>query len=389
MPTPRQSDKLMAAPPIDETTKDPTQGKRSARRLTLGDLRCLPRSATAIRLGTLIVTYVLGFAAGALARYIHFPLPYVLGPLFVTAGLGFAGLPVQAVRRVRPAAQFVIGSAIGIQFTGAVVFKLVTLLPLIVGSALLTIAVCTIAAAMLMALAGLDRKTAFFAAAPAGAAEMANIASRYGGAPEPIMVSQTMRIVVVVSAAPFLVIHFTDSGVLHQVVQAAVMPLPAMVVLALVAAIGGLAISRTGFPNSWFMGPLIASAVVGSAGLIEGRLPDPLLTLAQVVIGCSLGAQFRREFLTRLFPQMLSATVTVLFALGTMAAIAAACAYLLALPVPTMVLALAPAGMAEMTLTGKLLGLDAALISGFHTIRIIMVMLLCVPVYRLFDRFYR
>jgi hypothetical protein len=32
------------------------------------------------------------------------------------------------------------------------------------------------------------------------------------------------------------------------------------------------------------------------------------------------------------------------------------------------------------------LGLDAALISGFHTVRIIMVMGLVVPLFKLFDR---
>ena len=33
---------------------------------------------------------------------------------------------------------------------------------------------------------------------------------------------------------------------------------------------------------------------------------------------------------------------------------------------PTMVLAMAPAGIAEMVLTGKLLGLDATVITGFQ-----------------------
>jgi hypothetical protein len=39
-----------------------------------------------------------------------------------------------------------------------------------------------------------------------------------------------------------------------------------------------------------------------------------------------------------------------------------------------------------MTLIGKVLGLDAALIGGFHTVRIIMVMAPVVPVFRLFER---
>jgi membrane AbrB-like protein len=214
---------------------------------------------------------------------------------------------------------------------------------------------------------------------------MANIAARHGGSPEPIMVSQTMRVVLVVSAAPFLVIHFGHEGALAPVSQAAVLPASSIALLALCSALGGLIVTRTGFPNGWFMGALVASAAVGTAGLVEGRVPDWLLTIAQVMIGCSLGAQFRREFLTRLLPQMLASTVTVAFALAAMAAAAAAFAYLFGIPVPAMVLALAPAGMAEMTLTGKVLGLDATLISGFHMVRIILVMVLCVPAYRVFD----
>ena len=154
------------------------------------------------------------------------PLPFVLGPLIATASLGLAGWPVVGVRRLRPGAQFVIGSAIGIQFTRAVVLKLALLLPLIIGSALMSMVVCAAASAFLIVAAGLDRKTAFFATAPAGAAEMANIAARYGGEPEPIMVAQTMRVVLTVLAAPFLVIHFANDGQFHQVEQAAVMAWP-------------------------------------------------------------------------------------------------------------------------------------------------------------------
>jgi membrane AbrB-like protein len=375
-------------PPRDEPPDPSARPHRPAARLRRG-IASLSRVSTVLWLGALFVTYAIGYAAGLLARAAHLPLAFVLGPLLTTAVLGIASLNVQGVRRIRPAAQFVIGSAIGVQFTRAIVIKLVVLLPLIVGSALVTIAVCAIAAVLLMRIAQLDRKTAFFATAPAGAAEMANIAARHGGIPEPIMVSQTMRIVLVVVTAPFIVIHFADDGQAHEIVQTAVMSPTAMLLLALCAGAGGWLISRTAFPNAWFVGPLVAAAIAGATGLVEGRLPDPLLTFAQVLIGCSLGAQFRREFVTRLLPQLLASTVVVLFAMIAMGAIAALCAYLFSLSVPTMVLALAPAGMAEMTLTGKVLGLDAAMISGFHIVRIILVLLLCIPAFRLFDRLVR
>src|SRR5262249_55073396 len=154
--------------------------------------------------------------------------------------------------------------------------------------------------ALLIVAAGLDRKTAFFATSPAGASEMANIAARYGGEPEPIMVAQTIRVIMTVLAAPFLVIHFANDGQFHQIEQTAVLGWTALAALVPVAALGGFLLSRTTFPNGWFMGPLIACAVVGVGGLTEGRVPDMLLIIAQIVTGSSLGAQFRREFLTKL-----------------------------------------------------------------------------------------
>jgi hypothetical protein len=200
------------------------------------------------------------------------------------------------------------------------------------------------------------------------------------------MVAQTMRVVMTVLAAPFLVIHFANDGQFHQVAQAAVMAWPGLAVLAVCAAIGGFLISRTPYPNGWFMGPLAAGAVVGMVGLLEGRVPDILVNISQVVIGCSLGAQFRREFVTRLFRMVLASATSIVLVLIIMAAAAIGCAYAFTLPVAALALAFAPAGMAEMTLTGKVLGLDAALISGFHTVRIIMVMGLVVPLFKLFDR---
>ena len=115
-------------------------------------------------------------------------------------------------------------------------------------------------------------------------------------------------------------------------------------------------------------------------------MPDVLLIAAQVVIGSALGAQFRPEFLTRLFRLLWASCVVVLFAAGSMALFAAAIAWLAGYPVPTMVLAMAPAGIAEMVLTGKVLGLDSTLIAGFQLMRIIIVLIWCRTALVLFQK---
>ena len=53
---------------------------------------------------------------------------------------------------------------------------------------------------------------------------------------------------------------------------------------------------------------------------------------------------------------------------------------------PTMVLAMAPAGIAEMVLTGKVLGLDATVITGFQLTRILIVLIWCRTALFLFGR---
>ena len=376
---------MAASDPVPAATRKVSAAAAPHRR-SFDELFGVAGEGTGRAVARLLAVLALGAAVGACARLVRMPLPFVLGPLVATATLGIAGWPVVGVRRLRPGAQFVIGSAIGVQFTHAVVFRLALLLPLIIGSALMSIAVCACASAFLIAAAGLDRKTAFFATAPAGAAEMANIAARYGGEPEPIMVAQTIRVVMTVMAAPFLVIHFANDGQFHQIEQAAVIGWPWLALLAVWAGVGGFLLSRTPFPNGWFMGPLLACALVSMAGLMEGRVPNILVNVSQVVIGCSLGAQFSREFVTRLAGMVLASATSIVLVLVTMAVAAIGLAYAFSLPVGALALAFAPAGMAEMTLTGKVLGLDAALISGFHTVRIIMVMGLVVPVFKLFDR---
>ena len=133
-----------------------------------------------------------------------------------------------------------------------------------------------------------------------------------------------------------------------------------------------LGLNRFKLPNAWFLGSLFVMSALGAMGLIPGRVPEPILVIAQVIIGVSIGTQYKHEFLTRLLRLLLASLVTVPFALVMLALLAALLFAMLGLPLTTLVLALAPAGIAEMSLTGKVLGLDAALITGFQIVRIVI-----------------
>jgi membrane AbrB-like protein len=344
----------------------------------------LPKNASAAL--AMALTLAAGVIGGLGARYAQVPLPWLLGSLFTTMALSLAGAPVRLIPWGRPAGTLVVGASTGLQFTAAVVAKLATLLPLIIAAAFVSTITGAIGGLLYMRLTGVDRTTAFFATVPGGVVETLNVAPQYGGQLEPIMVAQTTRVALIVIGAPFLVISF--AGGAPQSPISSVPPVPWLPLAALLAgaAIVAALLSRTRSPNSWLMAPLFIAGASSHFGWIEGRMPDLLLIAAQVVIGSALGAQFRPEFLTRLFRLLWASCVVVLFAAGSMALFAAAVAWLAGYPVPTMVLAVAPAGIAEMVLTGKVLGLDSTMIAGFQLMRIVIVLIWCRTALVLFRR---
>ena len=199
--------------------------------------------------------------------------------------------------------------------------------------------------------------------------ETTTLAPYYGGHLEPIMVAQTTRVALIVVFAPFLVISFVGGGAQNPLLAIPVVPWLPILGLVVVSGIVATLLSRTRSPNAWLMAPLFIAAAASHLGWIEGRMPDVLLIAAQVLIGSALGAQFRPEFLTRLFRLLWASCLVVLFAAGSMALFAAA-----------------TAGIAEMVLTGKVLGLDSTLIAGFQLMRIIIVLIWCRTALVLFQR---
>ena len=184
-------------PPDDAATKPTAPGQ----------------AVSALRTGVaLIATFAVGLVGGYAAKLLHFPLPYMTGALLTTAALGLAGVPVRSVWQARAAGQFVTGSAIGTSFTSTVLVTILTLLPMIVLGAAVSIVIGAVGAVILMRFVKVDSRTAFLAAMPGGVIEMANVAMRIGADPLPIMVLQTMRVGLTVTVAPFLATVLAEHG---------------------------------------------------------------------------------------------------------------------------------------------------------------------------------
>lgn len=245
-----------------------------------------PRSRLAdiaVTIAILLASFAVGLVGGYGAKLLNFPLPWMTGSLLITAALGLSGLPVRSLWQARAAGQFVTGAAVGTTFTPAILLTILTLLPAMMLGALISVAIAVFGALILMRLVDLDPKTALLATMPGGVIEMANVAKRVNADPLPITVLQTMRVGLTVGAAPFLVTWLAEAGARNVVAQGEVMSWLAVLALMGASLVGGLALNRFTLPNAWFLGSLLVMAALGAMGLIPGRVPEPILVIAQVI----------------------------------------------------------------------------------------------------------
>jgi membrane AbrB-like protein len=324
--------------------------------------------------------------AGALAGHAAgMPLPFLLGPLLACGIASMAGLPILALPFGRELGQVAVGTAIGLRFVPAVVVATAKLLPFMVLVTILTIVATTRAAVLLERLGGVPRKTAFFATAAAGLAEMAVVAQQRGADSDTVALVHLVRVTTIVSIVPFLVTLFGHPGdVAAAPIAFGDEALPIVLLLA-VSAFAAFLFKPLKLPNSWLLVPAAIGAIVAGAGFGPFALPPGLLTAAQVVIGVWLGCRFRRELLGRLPRVTAAAFATTTFLILAATGIASLLSAMTDLPFATSLLAVAPAGVTEMVLTASAMHLDAATVTAFQIMRIAVVMTTILFSFRVFE----
>ena len=331
-------------------------------------------------------TLLLGTLAALLASAARLPLPWLLGPLLATAAGRLAGAPLAVPAALRNAGQLLIGTALGLYFTPAVVGLIVAhwaaVLAGIVWALLLGAAFGAFLKLANRGDAGLDRATLFFASAIGGASEMTVLAERHGGRMDVVAAAHSLRVLLVVLIVPF---GFQWAG-LHGL--DATLPGPQQVHaggLALLLALcvtGALTMRTMRLANAWMLGPLAVAFALTANGVELSALPRGLANAAQIAIGVSLGTRFSPAFLHSA-PRWL-ATVAV----GTLAmlVLSAGYAWLLAratgLHPATVLLGTSPGGVAEMSLTARALQLGVPVVTAFHVTRMAAVVMLAGPLFR-------
>jgi hypothetical protein len=326
---------------------------------------------------------VLCGAAGTTCAWLRLPLPWMIGPLAAMAACNFAGVGLRAPPASRQAGQVIVGTALGLYFTPTVAREVISFWPLLLLGGALAIFLGVLGGWVLGRTTGTDATTAFFASVPGGATEMTILGERFGARTDRVALAQSLRILAVVIVVPFALTYSGAHGA--DVYQPVSVPLDwsrlALLLVAGAAMGGALAYFRV--PNAFMFGPLgtVAALTVGEFPI--SSLPTPLSSAAQVFLGCALGARFERRSLQSAHQYVWGVFASVAVTIAVAAGFAWGVARAYGLPAPTLILAMAPGGIAEMCITAKVLQLGVPLVTAAQVARVLVLLTTTGPGFRL------
>lgn len=330
-----------------------------------------------------LVACVLG---GAFCAWAGTPLPWMIGSTFAMGAAQIAGARFRAVPGGRSAGMVVVGVTLGLYFSPPVVREVLTHWHWFVFLGFAAIGLGAASALALMRVGGVDRPTAYFGSMPGGAADMVNVGERYGAQRDTVALSHAIRLVVLISTIPVGITLAGFSATEDYTPVRIPFDAAGLAVLLGAAVMAGFAAQRIGAPTAFTLGPLLLTIALTVGGLELSSMPTLLTNAAQVLLGASLGANFERSFL-RKAPRVLagialSVAITIGLGLAVGWLIAAGSATYLG----TALLAAAPGGIAEMSITAQVLRIGVAFVTAAHVIRYLIVVLFCIPVYHALER---
>lgn len=313
---------------------------------------------------------------GALiAQWLHLPIPFLLGSLLATAALGLNGFSVKTFSFARQAGLTIIGASLGLYFT-PVMWQIIAQNGIYLFlNMIFAMVLSFIGFLMVEKWAKVDFATAWFASAVGGASEMANLAAKHQARVDQVVAAHSLRVLLVVTIVPFFYHMMGYQGLdnsalgLNQTVDYFKLSILLMWAVAL-----GFVFHQKNWSNPWTFGPLCATAILAGLDWHLSAIPSEISQLGQLLIGWSLGSKFGRDFFQRA-PRLLAVIAfnTVLGLLLT-AGVSILISQISGMALPTVGLGFAIGGVAEMTITAKVLQLGVPLVTAFHVSRMIAIL---------------
>ncbi|MEJ8572878.1 AbrB family transcriptional regulator [Microbaculum marinum] len=325
-----------------------------------------------------LTTVAIGGVSGWVASRLGLPLAWMMGSMLTVGLIGMFGIKigghgVEVPHWLRTSMIPIIGVMLGSGFTPTVVAGIgewwVTMLALIVFILLAS----AVAYQFYRRVFGFDAITSYFSSIPGGLIDMAIIGEAAGGDGRSISLVHFARILVSVLTIPFLM-QWLYGPIGHQAIHPGASSLEIELVdvglltaCAVVGYFGGRAIR---LPGAQISGPLFLSAIAHGTQLTAASPPDFLIAVAQIVVGSSLGARFAGVSVRAAGKVMLASMCATALMFAVTIALALSLATFVDEPLPALILAYSPGGVAEMSLIALSMNVGVAFVTAHHIARI-------------------
>ena len=316
-------------------------------------------------------TLLVSSAGGWLFSKFGLPLPWLTGPIAVTAALAIAGVSVAIPGWFRPVIFLMLGVTIG----GRVNEQMLADLARWPASLALLVLYVPVAIATMYAyfriVARADPNTSLVSSSPGSLAYVLAYAADSGADMRKVVVTQSVRLGILVMLLPIAVTQVAPLP--EHVVPPPSSPFDQIWLFAAAAAGGALAAWKINIPAAPMLGALTVTAVLHASGLNEALLPGAAVIAAQVALGCMIGGRLEGSDRRELARVSFVGLGAVIVGIGLSTLFAVAINVLLDIEFAQALLAFAPGGIEAMALMAITLHLDPAYVGAHHIIRVMLM----------------
>jgi len=332
----------------------------------------------------LFITVCVGIAGGAIAALLHAPIPWLLGSLLFTAviagsGLSLRRLPSDLERWMR----VLIGVALGPSVANSLSNIGVSTLVAAMGSLVSVLLLVSLGYLFFQRWLKMSRGEAFLSALPGGLSFMMALADKLQVADKSsrprIALIHTVRVVSLVLFVSLIAILLgteLQKGAFTEWFSFELSLDWQWLYLLLVILFSMWLAETLSIAGGHVTVPLVISSSVYATGLITVPMPQLVITVAMLVFGCILGCELgtgpRKEYPKLAGGSLLLTSVAFVFG----AILALAFGQFTGFGFLTLFLALAPGGIAEVSLIALALGLNVGIIAMIHLFRFLFIMLI-------------
>lgn len=336
----------------------------------------------------LILGFLIALVGAITANAVGMPIPWLLGALIPTVIARVNGVNICSHAIFRKGGQWLLGISLGLYFTVDTLNILKTLIFPILVSCLFVLFLGLFGSFILYKIGKVDYKTAFFSSTIGGASEMVVLAERNHASQQLTASAHSLRILIVTLFIPLayklLDIH---GNVTENTFITATFSAQGLMILLVSTLITGIIFEKIRVPNAFILGSIAVTALLTANEINLSNVPPTLQHLSQILIGWSLGSNYRPGFFKQA-PKFLSSVCVMVFLYFLLTIVFVwLMLFYVDISFPTAVLALSPGGIAEMAITAKVLLLGAPFVTSYQVCRLIFVLLCSEPIFKLVEHY--